>query len=180
MQQYRNEYKDYYDGIRKKVRSKDNLNEKLSASKEYIYPSSRNINTFTYQRGSYGDSKKKDMKYIDKFILRLICTFILFLGIFILKVIPSGEGSEIYNISKNIVSRNFNYEKILLAMGKVGIDYKEVFNIIGEKYTDVMGEIKKLDAEIPSFKEEGEKINIDEENNSSATPIDAEKDITNQ
>ena len=37
---------------------------------------------------------------------------------------------------------------------------------LGEKYTDVMGEIKNLDNGVPSFKEEGIKTNVDESINS--------------
>ena len=48
----------------------------------------------------------------------------------------------------------------------MGIDYKSVLNVIEEKYTDVMGEIKNLDNGVPSFKEEGIKTNVDESINS--------------
>ena len=136
-------------------------------TRDDIYPNIRNVHNFSYQRGSYGARvPKKSMGYIDKFILRLICTFLLFLGAFTLKTIPNSDAKKLYNICKTTVGANFNYENVLLGMDKMGIDYKSVLNVIEEKYTDVMGEIKNLDNGIPSFKEEGIKTNVDESINS--------------
>lgn len=146
MERYREEYKDYYDKIRKKVKGKTPVNNKINSAREDIYPSVRNVQDFTYRRGSYGmNTAKKNMGYIDKFILRLICTFILFLAVFTLKTVPNTEANKIYKICKGAVTSNFKYDTLLVGMEKMGIDYKSVFNIIEEKYTDVMGEIKELE-----------------------------------
>lgn len=167
MERYREEYKEYYDRIRKKVKAKTDKKEKVINTRDDIYPNIRNVHNFSYQRGSYGARvPKKSMGYIDKFILRLICTFLLFLGAFTLKTIPNSDAKKLYNICKTTVGANFNYENVLLGMDKMGIDYKSVLNVIEEKYTDVMGEIKNLDNGIPSFKEEGIKTNVDESINS--------------
>ncbi|MPM08883.1 hypothetical protein SDC9_55199 [bioreactor metagenome] len=146
MERYREEYKDYYDKIRRKVKGKTPVNNKINSAREDIYPSARNVQDFTYRRGSYGmNTAKKNMGYIDKFILRLICTFILFLAVFTLKTVPNTEANKIYKICKGAVTSNFQYDTLLVGMEKMGIDYKSVFNIIEEKYTDVMGEIKELE-----------------------------------
>ena len=167
MERYREEYKEYYDKIRKKVKAKTDKKEKVINTRDDIYPNIRNVHNFSYQRGSYGARvPKKCMGYIDKFILRLICTFLLFLGAFTLKTIPNSDAKKLYNICKTTVGANFNYENVLLGMDKMGIDYKSVLNVIEEKYTDVMGEIKNLDNGVPSFKEEGIKTNVDESINS--------------
>ncbi|WP_411168930.1 peptidase M23 [Clostridium sp. MB05] len=155
---YREEYKEYYEGIRKKVKSKTSKSNKAISARQDIYPSVRNVQNFTYQRGSYGlNTKKGNMRYIDKFIIRLICTFLLFLLVFILKTIPNSNAERLYSMCKTTISTNFKYESLLLSMDKMGINYKEVVDVIEEKYTDVMSEIKKLDSGVPSFKEDGEK-----------------------
>lgn len=167
MERYREEYKEYYDKLRRKVKGKTDKADKIISTKDDIYPSVRNVHNFSYQRGSYGaQTPKRSMGYIDKFILRLICTFLLFLIIFTLKTIPNSEAKKFYNIFKTTVSTNFKYDDILVSMDKMGIDYKSVINVIEDKYTDVMGEIKKLDNGVPSFNEEGIKTNVDEVINS--------------
>lgn len=163
MERYREEYKEYYDKIRKKVKGKINNNDKINNTREDIYPSVRNVQSFTYQRGNYGsNTQKKSMGYIDRFILRLICAFLLFLVIFTLKTIPNNTAKEIYGMCKSTINTNFKYDNLLLSIENMGIDYKGVLNVMEEKYTDVMSEIKNLDNEIPSFKEQGEKTNLDE------------------
>lgn len=155
---YREEYKEYYEGIRKKIRSKTSKSNKAISTRQDIYPSVRNVQNFAYQRGNYGLSPQKDkMGYIDKFIIRLICTFLLFLSVFILKTIPNSNAERLYSMCKTTINTNFKYESLLISMDKMGIDYKEVVNIIEEKYTDVMSEIKNLDSEFPNFKEQEEK-----------------------
>ncbi|WP_291648753.1 peptidase M23 [Clostridium sp.] len=178
MERYSEEYKEYYDKIRKKVKGKTDKKEKIISTRDDVYPNIRNVQNFSYQRGSYGAGiPKKSMGYIDKFILRLICTFLLFLGVFTLKTIPSSDAKKLYNICKTTVDANFNYENVLLSMDKMGIDYKSVINVIEEKYTDVMGEIKNLDNGVPSFKEEGIKTNVDESiNNNESSKVDGLSD----
>ncbi len=146
MERYREEYKDYYDKIRRKVKGKTPVNNKINSTRDDVYPSVRNVQDFTYRRGSYGmNTSKKNMGYIDKFILRLICTFILFLAVFTLKTVPNTEANKIYKICKSAVTSNFKYDTLLVGMEKMGIDYQSVFNTIEEKYIDVIGEIKELE-----------------------------------
>ena len=65
MERYREEYKEYYDKIRKKVKAKTDKKEKVINTRDDIYPNIRNVHNFSYQRGSYGARvPKKSMGYI--------------------------------------------------------------------------------------------------------------------
>lgn len=145
---YSDAYKDYYDKVRGKVKGKTNKIDKVVRTRDDIYPSAANVENYTYRSGIYGvKSEKKKFKYIDRFIIRMICTFVLFLGVFTLKVLPNSEAKELYKICKVAVSSNFNYENLLSGVDKLGFDYKDILKNIEEKYTNVISEISNINLE---------------------------------
>jgi hypothetical protein len=145
---YSEAYKDYYDKVRGKVKEKTTKIDKVVSTRDDIYPSISNVGNYSYRRDSYGvKSEKKKFKYIDRFIMRLICTFVLFLGVFTLRVLPNSEAKELYKICKSAVSSNFNYEKLLAVADKLGFDYKDILKNIEEKYTNVISEISNIKLE---------------------------------
>lgn len=142
---YSEAYRDYYNKVRGKVKGKTNKVDKVVSTREDIYPSTANVGNYTYRRGSYvAKSENKKFKYIDRFIIRLICTFVLFLGVFTLRVLPNNEAKEIYKFCKSAVSSNFNYEKLLSGVDELGFDYKNILKNIEEKYTNVISEISNI------------------------------------
>lgn len=142
---YSEAYKDYYNKVRGKVKGKTNKIDKVVSTREDIYPSTANVGNYTYRRSSYvAKSENKKFKYIDRFIIRLICTFVLFLGVFTLRVLPNNEAKEIYKFCKSAVSSNFNYEKLLSGVDELGFDYKNILKNIEEKYTNVISEISNI------------------------------------
>lgn len=142
---YSEAYKDYYNKVRGKVKGKTNKVDKVVSTREDIYPSTANVGNYTYRRSSYvAKSENKKFKYIDRFIIRLICTFVLFLGVFTLRVLPNNEAKEIYKFCKSAVSSNFNYEKLLSGVDELGFDYKNILKNIEEKYTNVISEISNI------------------------------------
>lgn len=142
---YNEAYKDYYDKVRKKVKGKPNKVDKVINTKDYIYPSTANTGNYTYRRGNYqAKAGKKKFKYIDGFILRLILTFVLLLGVFTLKTLPNKESKEIYNIFKSAINSDFDYEKIIPNMEKIGFDYNDVKKNFEEKYNSVIKQISNI------------------------------------
>lgn len=142
---YSEAYRDYYNKVRGKVKGKTNKVDKVVSTREDIYPSTANVGNYTYRRSSYvAKSENKKFKYIDRFIIRLICTFVLFLGVFTLRVLPNNEAKEIYKFCKSAVSSNFNYEKLLSGVDELGFDYKNILKNIEEKYTNVISEISNI------------------------------------
>lgn len=142
---YSDAYKDYYDKVRRKVKGKTDKINKVVSTREDIYPSTSNVGNYTHTRGSYGmKSEKRNFRYIDRFIIRLICTFVLFLGVFTLRVLPNSEAKEIYKICKSAVGSNFNYEKLLSGVDELGFNYKDILKNIEEKYTNVISQISNI------------------------------------
>ncbi|WP_066895565.1 peptidase M23 [Clostridium nigeriense] len=135
---YSEAYKDYYDKMRKKIKGNTNKMDKVIHTREDVYPSMNNVGRYTYKRGSYGViQEKKNFKYIDRFIIRLICTFVLFLGVFTLKVLPNKEAKDIYNVFKSAISSNINYDKLLSNINISGLKYKDILNSVEEKYSNI-------------------------------------------
>ena len=142
---YNEAYKDYYDKVRKKVKGKQSKVEKDFITKEDIYPKTSNVGNYTYRRAGYQvKPNKKKFRYIDGFILRLIITFMLFLGAFTLKVLPNKEAKEIYRISKSAINKDFDYTKLLVYIEKMGIDYNGVKENIEEKYNELIKQISNI------------------------------------
>ncbi len=142
---YNEAYKEYYNKVRKKVNGKGNKGDNVLMTKDYIYPSTSNVGNYTYGKGSYQiNSSKKKHKYMEGFIIRLIITFMLFLVVFSLKVLPNKEAKEIYKICKSSISSNFNYTELLSGVEKFGFDYSGVKNNIEEKYKEVINQISNI------------------------------------
>lgn len=142
---YNEAYKDYYDKVRKRAKGKQNKIDRVVSTKEDIYPSTANVGNYAYRRGSYQvKSGKKRFKYIDRFILRLILTFLLFLGVFTLKTLPNDEAKELYNIVKTSINSDFNYEKLISNAEKLGINYKGIKSNLEEKYNSVVNQISNI------------------------------------
>lgn len=142
---YNEAYRDYYDKVRKKVKGKQSKIDRVVSTKEDIYPSTANVGNYAYRRGSYqAKSGKKRFKYIDRFILRLILTFMLFLGVFTLKILPNNEAKEFYNTFKAAISSNYDYEKLISDADKLGINYKDIKSNLEEKYNSVINQISDI------------------------------------
>ncbi|VYU23299.1 peptidase M23 [Clostridium tertium] len=140
---YRDAYSDYYKKMRGKVKDKDNKKEKIFSSRDDIYPNTSNVRNYSYKAGTYGaKQEKKKFKYIDRLIGRLIITFLLFLGVFTLKVLPNEEAKMIYSTIKTEVNRTYDYTKVLDKAESVGINYKWVLNIVEEKYNELKSDLK--------------------------------------
>ncbi|MDU5107217.1 peptidase M23 [Clostridium sp.] len=142
---YNEAYKEYYDKVRKKVSGNENKGDKGLMTKEYIYPNTSNVRNYTYGKGTYQiNSSKKKYKYIDGFIIRLIITFMLFLVVFTLKVLPNKEAKELYKICKTSINSEFNYKGLLSGVEKLGFDYSGIKNNIEEKYKEVINQITNI------------------------------------
>ena len=142
---YNEAYKEYYKKVRKKVNGEQKEVDKVLITKGDIYPSTANVGSYTYRRADYQvkDTKKK-FKYLDGFILRLILTFMLFLGVFTLKVLPNNETKEIYNTFKSAINSNNNYYNLNLNIEKFGFNYKDVKNGLEEKYNTIKKQISNI------------------------------------
>lgn len=143
---YNEAYRDYYERMRKVAKGKTKEVDKLINSREDVYPSMTNVRSNSYNRGTYGVIKeKKKFKYIDGFILRLIITFAMFLGIFTLKIMPNEEAKEIYNICKTAINSNIDYNEVLSKVSKSGTSYNDILKNIEDKYSDIIKNIKLED-----------------------------------
>ena len=142
---YNEAYKEYYDKVRGKSREKQREVDKLISTKDDIYPSKANVRNYNYRQGSYGvKSNKKNFKYIDRFIIRLILTFILFLGAFTLKVLPNEEAKEVYKVCKAAISKNFDFEKLIPSIEALGFNYSDFMDNIKEKYDEAINQISDI------------------------------------
>ena len=143
---YNEAYRDYYERIRKRVKSNTKEIDKMGSSREDVYPSMANVRSNHYKKGTYGVIKeKKKFKYIDRFILRLIITFAMFLGIFTLKIMPNEEAKEIYDICKAAINSNIDYNEVLSKVSKSGTSYNDILKNIEDKYSDIIKNIKLED-----------------------------------
>ena len=143
---YNEAYRDYYERMKKVAKGKTKEIDKVINSREDVYPSMINVRSHSYNRGTYGAIKvKKKFKYIDGFILRLIITFAMFLGIFTLKIIPNEEAKEIYNICKATINSSVDYNEVLSKLSKSGTSYNDILKNIEDKYSDIIKNIKLED-----------------------------------
>ncbi|MBD7914767.1 peptidase M23 [Clostridium sp. Sa3CUN1] len=144
---YNEAYRDYYERMRKRTSGSTREVDKIVSSREDIYPSMTNVrNNYNYNRGTYGIVKeKKKFKYIDRFILRLIITFTLFLGVFTLKIMPNQKAKEIYETCKTAINSNIDYNEVFSKIGKSGTSYNDILKNIEEKYSEIIEDIKLED-----------------------------------
>lgn len=142
---YNEAYKEYYDKVRRKAKGNENRNDNGHMTKDYIYPSTTNVRNYSYGRGiNEANSNKKKYKYIDGLVIRLIITFMLFLAVFTLRVLPNKEAKELYKICKTSISSEFNYTEAFSGLEKFGFDYSGVKNNIEKKYKEVINQISNI------------------------------------
>ncbi|MDV4149975.1 peptidase M23 [Clostridium sp. AL.422] len=142
---YNEAYKEYYDKVRGRVKGKVSESNKVLMTKDDIYPSTANVGSYSYRRGSYQlKSSKKKFAFIDKFILKLILTFVLFLGVFTLKVLPNKEAKEYYKVFKTAISTDFDYKKVIPSIEGFGFNYSDVKNKFEEEYKNVINKISNI------------------------------------
>lgn len=143
MNSYNDAYKSYYDNIRKKVRV-ENKKENLISSNEDIYPvktqirqgnysyngSYTRLDNNLYNRGNIKNSinNNKKIRYIDKFVIKIIISSLILLSLYSLKVNPNKQANKIFEICKENISKE--------------IDYKVTLKYIKEKIEKFSNEIK--------------------------------------
>lgn len=141
MGSYNEEYKKYYEKIQRKVKVKNDVEkygeniEENRIKPECItsrYPGytqgnykgySGNYNRYI-DNSRYSNSRSKKT-YIDKFILQLAITAMLFLSVFMVKLLPYDSAKKIYNDCKSIVNYNFNYDNFTITMKDFGESLKK-------------------------------------------------------
>lgn len=160
---YKDEYKTYYENLKKKVKNVKVEEDKSSQPdteitpkrmKEQVnyrgnyksYGSGRDTYRYTANRGGYkyGSREKDDKKkfgYINKLILRIIVTFILILFIFIFKISPNENVKILHENFDEQINAQYDLTFAKDAFNKLGIDIEEVIDGIENKTTEVMKEI---------------------------------------
>ena len=152
LEKYKKDYKVYYDGIIKKVNRGTKTKDNYQNTSQDIYPrTSYKGGSYSYNSGGVKNSNiSSKMGYINRFIIRLILTFIIFLGAFSLKILDNKEAKVLYNKSKDIVNKSYgleNVENIEKTLKSLNIDYKEFVSSIEEKYEKAIGDIKVFNIE---------------------------------
>jgi hypothetical protein len=144
---YADEYNDYYNRLKSKVRVKENNNKLIKQGKDDIYPKTKSNYGYNYRTPAYASlhkEEKKSFNFVDKFIIKLIVTLILFVGLVTLKVVPEAKAKNIYGILEKEINRTYDYSSIDKNLNKVGINLGEVITTIEEKYNNVIEEISTI------------------------------------
>lgn len=152
MERYKKDYKLYYDEIIKKANKGTKTKNNYKSTSEDIYPRvNSSSSSYYYNRSSIKDNKPSmKIGYVNRFILRLILTFVIFLGAFSLKVLDNEETKVLYNKGKEIMNKSYGFENIKNienTMKNLNIDYKEFVSNIEEKYEKAIKDIKVFNAE---------------------------------
>lgn len=152
MEKYKNDYKVYYDEIIKKVNKGTKAKESYQNTSQEIYPkTSYKAGPYSYNRGTVKSSKGSfKIGYINRLVIRLILTFVIFLGAFSLKILDNKEAKVLYNKGKDIVNKSYgleNIENIEKTLKNLNIDYKEFVSSIGAKYEKAINDIKVFNTE---------------------------------
>lgn len=152
LEKYKNDYKTYYDEIIKKVNKGTNTKKSYKSTSEDIYPRTNySGGSYYYSRGTVKNNKSSmKIGYINKFILRLILTFIIFLGAFSLKILDTKETKILYNKTKEMMNKSYGFENIKNienTMKKLNIDYEKFVANIEGKYEKVFDDIKVINIE---------------------------------
>ena len=152
MEKYKNDYKMYYDGIINKVNKGGKSKKDYKNTSEDIYPKvSSSSGSYYYNRTAI-KGKKTSIKigYINRFIIRLIITFVIFLGAFSLKVLDNEETKVLYSKGKEIMSKSYgleNIKNIENIIKNLNIEYKDFLASIEEKYENAINDIKVFNIE---------------------------------
>lgn len=152
MEKYKKDYKVYYDGIINKVNKGNKSKESYKSTGEDIYPrTSYSSAAYSYNRGVVKNNKSSiKIGYINRFIIRLILAFVIFIGAFSLKVLDNKETKVLYSKGKEIVNKSYGLENIKNIENTIknfNIEYKDFFASIEEKYEKVINDIKVFNTE---------------------------------
>ncbi|WP_300380233.1 hypothetical protein [Clostridium sp.] len=150
MEKYKKDYKVYYDEIIKKVNKGSKLKGNDRNISEDIYPrtNSRKASYYYNRESIKGNKPSGKIGYINRFIIRLILTFVIFLGAFSLKILENKEAKVLYSKGKEIINKSYgfenieNIENIESVMKSLNINYKELVSNIEEKYEKAINDIK--------------------------------------
>lgn len=138
---YNDAYKSYYDTIRKKAKVEDKK-EGIISSNQDIYPVktqkrqvgySYNRATNNYYNGGFNQinsNNKKKIKYIDKFILRIIISGLILVSLYSLKINENKQASKIFEICNENIRKEVDYSELIEYVkikvaefsNKIGID----------------------------------------------------------
>ena len=116
MEKYKNDYKVYYDEIIKKFNKGTKAKDNYQNTSQEIYPrTSYNSGSYYYNRGTVKSSNGSfKVGYINRFIIRLILTFVIFLGAFSLKILDNKEAKVLYNKGKELIINSFFLDKNMI------------------------------------------------------------------
>lgn len=139
MEKYKKDYKVYYDGIIKKVNKGKETKKSYKSTSEDIYPRTNYSGAaYSYNRGAVkGNKSSMKIGYLNRFIIRLILTFVIFLGAFTLKILDNKEAKVLYNKGKEIVNKSYgleNIQNIENTIKNLNIGYEKFVAGIEEKY----------------------------------------------
>lgn len=124
MNAYNEAYKNYYDTIRKKVKV-ENKKEDLINSSQDIYPvkTQKRVGTYSYNnsynayynrgRGKSNSDGKYKIKYIDKFILRVILSGLILVSLYSLKVAKNEQVNKIFEICSENIRQEVDYSNLI-------------------------------------------------------------------
>ncbi|AYE34819.1 hypothetical protein [Clostridium septicum] len=176
MGDYREEYRKYYEEVKRKANIKTNVenyketpvDKTISIKEENIYPNSKAAYGSNYignyvvgYRGNYrgpglsynyGYSRREELqkpnRYVRRIIMRLTATALLFISVLVLKVLPYEQAKDIYSTCKEMVSENFNYVGFVEELKKFSSNaVKEVQGRIDEAKENQQNKIQNNEKE---------------------------------
>lgn len=155
---YNNEYKTYYENLRGKVKSMKVKDDVINTFQKEITPIRRTaqvksyggsyrgyrVNRENYRHGKKTNDEKRKIKFIDKIVLKLIVTLLLFLSVFIFKISPNKDVKVIYESFNKQINKSYDLTFARSVIDKLGIDLELVEDVIEKienKTSEVMKEI---------------------------------------
>ncbi|ASW43999.1 hypothetical protein [Clostridium isatidis] len=142
MIKYANEYSDYYNKLKERVKVKIGKNSERKNEKGDIYPRKRNNYGYSYKGQIYSSLKneKKSITFLEKLIIKTVIALILLSGLFSLKITPNPEAKNIYTMIKKEINRTYDYKTISKNLEKIGIDTEAIMEVFQEKYNGFIKE----------------------------------------
>lgn len=141
MSDYRSVYERYYKNI-------NNLSKEKKKKTQYLSFSNQKDNIY---KGNYMDKGRGENYFIKILIRQLIASTLLILILFGLKVIPLKEVNGAYTFSKNMLSKNFDYDQSIdvfnsLKIGNLNADNLKYENLKKKtsKFIDYLKENSNL------------------------------------
>jgi len=137
---YANEYNEYYNKLKERVRVKIAQNTERKNKKGDIYPKRRNNYGYSYKTPIYSSLKndKKSITFFEKLTIKSVIALILLTGLVSLKIIPSPEAKNIYTLIKKEINRTYDHKVIDNYLDKIGIDTDKLGEVFQEKYREVI------------------------------------------